>query len=124
MWFRIGPPLSSHAAATARSDSTWILSSWGVTGNGNGGRAASASLKDSKQRSGVLRLMPRGSNPTRSKRALTSAEKRAGPASRTRSTPEPPGPPGLRNIEPILAPGPDAGSLMSDSEISAPRGRS
>ena len=103
MWSRIGPPRSAQARATARSDWIQTRSSARVTGNWNGvQKAATASSRVSKQRSGVLRMIPRGSKPTRSKRALTSSEYRNGPAPRTKSTPEPPGPPGLRNSEPIL----------------------
>ena len=47
-------------------------SSAGVTGNVNGGRTASASAAVPKQRTGVLRLTPRGSKPTTSKRARST----------------------------------------------------
>ena len=78
----------------------------------------------SKHCSAVLRMMPRGSKPTRSKRARTSSVYRNGPAPTTKSTPEPPGPPGLRNSEPIRRRGSVAGSRVSAIEIVAPLGRS
>ena len=75
-------------------------SSAGVSGNGNGGRIEIASSKVSKQRSGVLRLIPRGSNPTMSNRARSSRGSNLATA-RTNSWPEPPGPPGLSINEPM-----------------------
>ena len=80
-----------------------------------GASTASASLKLSKQRNGALAAMPRGSKPTRSKSARTLSENRNLPPKRTISTPEPPGPPGLRNNDPILCLGLLALSLMSAS---------
>ena len=99
-----------------------ISSSAGVLGNANGVKIGAHCLLFPKQRSAVLRLTPRGSNPTRSNRARTSSVKRKGPAKSVKSTPEPPGPPGFRNSEPIRAAGLVAGRRTSASEIVAPFG--
>src|SRR4051794_39204407 len=60
-----------------------------------------------KQDTRVLRPEPRRSQLTTSKRP-ENASSRAAPPPRTASTPEPPGPPGLMNSEPIRWPGLDA----------------
>jgi hypothetical protein len=122
MWSMMAPARRAQARASRRSDRTQVRSSWRVTGNANRGSTANAWSRSSKHRSGVLRMTPRGSNPTRSKRARTSSENRTSAAARTKSTPEPPGPPGLRNSEPILRAGSVAGCLMSASEIRSPSG--
>ena len=64
-------------------------------GKGNGVKAASHCFGVPKHRSGLLRMMPRGSNPTMSNRSRTSWVKRNWAASTAKSTPEPPGPPGI-----------------------------
>jgi hypothetical protein len=74
MWSRIGPPRSAQARAQARAARIQIRSSSRVTGKGNGARAATASSVVSKHCRGVLRATPRGSKPTRSKRARTCGE--------------------------------------------------
>ena len=61
---------------------------------------------------GVLRLVPRGSNPMRSKRLRSALKIGDRPAKATKSTPDPPGPPGLRNSDPMRS-GPVAGSRSS-----------
>ena len=120
MWFRIGPPHSAQAR------SAWIQtrSSWRVTGNGNGARAATASSVVSKHCRGVLRATPRGSKLTRSNRARTCGEYSSRPIACRKSTPEPPGPPGLKKIEPMRAPGPDAGKAGQGEADLGPRGLS
>ena len=45
MWFRIGPPRSAQARATARSERIQTRSSSLVTGNWNGAKSARASSK-------------------------------------------------------------------------------
>ena len=105
-----------------RSERTQTRSSCGVTGKGNGAKAACASASVSKQRSGVLPMMPRGSKPTRSKRARTSSEPRERPTRRRRSTPDSPGPPAPKISEPILRLGSPAGRRLSASEIVGPPG--
>ena len=52
-------------------------------------------------RMAVLEFTPRGSNPTMSKRLRSAGGKRLVAPSRTKSTPDPPGPPGLMNSDPI-----------------------
>ena len=96
-----------------------------VSGNANGVKYGSHSSALSKQRSGVLRMMPRGSKPTRSKRARTSSVYSCGPAPTRKSTPEPPGPPGLRNSEPMRRAGIGGGQPReSDRDRRRARGRS
>jgi len=124
MWSRMGPPRSAQALAQVRSAWTQTRSSARVTGNGNGARAARASSVVSKHCSGVLRATPRGSKLTRSKRARTSSEYRNGPTAWRKSTPEPPGPPGLKKIDPTRRAGSLAGSRVRARVILAPRGRS
>ena len=51
----------------------------GLIGNANGGKYGAHCSSVPKQRSGVLRVMPRGSKPTRSNRARTSWVNRDGP---------------------------------------------
>src|SRR3712207_3616130 len=73
MWSRMAPPCRAHAPANSSSDARWTSSSSGRSGYGNGGRIAIAWSRVSKHRSGVLRLVPRGSNPTMSKLARNSS---------------------------------------------------
>jgi hypothetical protein len=95
------PPAGALAGVDEkRSASIQISSSSGVSGNANGVNHGPHSSALRKQRRGVLRLIPRGSKPTRSNRARTSSGK-SPDANRTKSTPEPPGPPGFTNSEPI-----------------------
>jgi hypothetical protein len=70
----MAPPRRAQALASARSERIQTRSSARVTGKAIGGSTATAWSKVSKQRSGVLRMIPRGSKPTRSKRARTSSE--------------------------------------------------
>jgi hypothetical protein len=123
MWARIGPPCRAHAVANVSFAARCTFSCPGVTGNGNGGRTDTASLNVWKQRNGVLRMTPRGSNPTMSKRPRSCSGKTCA-TPRTTSTPEPPGPPGLMNSEPMRCWGFPAGSRISAREIFAPLGRS
>ncbi len=53
------------------------------------------------QRIAVLEFTPRGSKPTMSKRLRSAAGKRLVAPSRTNSTPDAPGPPGLTKSDPI-----------------------
>ena len=52
-------------------------------------------------RMAVLEFTPRGSNPMMSKRLRSAAGKSLVAPSRTKSTPDAPGPPGLTNSDPI-----------------------
>ncbi len=124
MWSAIAPPFFWHVALSRVSSAATSASSSAVIGKAKGGKTEKDSSRDRKHSNGELLMMPRGSNPTRSKRARTSSLKRNGPAPSTKSTPDPPGPPGLRKIEPILAAGSVAGSRTSDSEICVPPGTS
>ena len=65
---------------------------------------AARSLLSAKQLAGVLRAVPRRSQPTMSNRPAVSAS-RASPRPATMSTPESPGPPGLTNSDPIRCAG-------------------
>ena len=67
------------------------------------GRCRRGRSRSSMQRTGLLELTPRGSKPTRSNRSRMALRELLAP-SRTKSTPEPPGPPGLTISEPIRAP--------------------
>jgi hypothetical protein len=122
MWSMIGPACCLHALASARSDCSQAASSAPVIGNARPVSTPSDASRLSKQRSGVLRMIPRGSKPTRSYRARTSGENKNGPAPRTMSIPDPPGPPGLRNTEPRRRDGSVAGSRANLSLIVAPWG--
>ena len=66
------------------------------------------------QRTGLLVLTPRGSKPTRSNRLRIALGNWLAP-SRTKSTPEPPGPPGLMTSEPMRCDRSVAGSRSSAS---------
>jgi hypothetical protein len=85
---------------------------------------------EGERRLGGLRLLEAGEaaqwgaaddaarvKPTRSKRAWTSREYSSCPARRTKSTPEVPGPPGLRKLEPSLRAGSPAGSRISQRDL-------
>ena len=90
--------------------------------DGNGGITDNVASKEGKHCSGVLRITPRGSNPTRSKRARNDSG-RNWPIERTMSTPDAPGPPGLTNSEPIRCPRTAAGRRIRAKDTVAPSGR-
>ena len=85
------------------------------------GRGSAAGKSAGPQSSRPLAPTPRGSQPTKSKRwvAIASA---GGGAVRTKSTPEPPGPPGLAKSEPIRRAGSAAGLRISARSIVRPCG--
>ena len=68
-----------------------------------------------RQSTGSLPAVPRGSQLTTSKRSLTPAKMSA--ADRRKSTPEPPGPPGLVKTVPAAFPLPVCGFLMTARAI-------
>ena len=76
----------------------------------------------SKQRTRVLAPVPRGSQLTTSKRPWPVRSSRSA-LLRTSSTPELPGPPGLKNIEPIRWSGLLARWRITESVIVGPPGR-
>lgn len=92
-----------------------VLDAW-LAGNGDG----AGSLKE--QFTPWLRATPRGSNPTTSNRRRISSLNWP-EAKMARSTPEPPGPPGLSTSEPIRAAGSVAGRRASARAIRSPPGR-
>ena len=74
MWSRIGPALRSQKSSSAMSVWRYIRFSSSVRGKAKGAaNTAIAWSSDRKQRSGLLVMMPRGSNPTMSNRARTSS---------------------------------------------------
>src|SRR5262249_33997037 len=77
---------------------------------------------DVKQRIGALRATPRGLKRTMSNLARIFGDQKAVAAPRTKSTPEPPGPPGFTNSEPIRCAGSVGGSLIGAMPMVAPRG--
>src|SRR3954453_22083255 len=81
----------------------------------------SASLR--KQFTGELALVPRGSQPTTSKRPPLHRSKSA-PPSPTTVTPLAPGPPGLRNTDPMRSCGRLARWRMTARSMCSPFGRS
>src|SRR5439155_26680273 len=105
-----------------RSAACQTASSSVLRGNANGVNNGVHCLAFPKHQSAVLHATPRGSKPTMSNQARTSPEKRNGAAKRAKSTPEPPGPPGLMKIDPIRRAGSAAGSLTTAIEIAAPTG--
>ncbi len=82
--------------------------------------ARNVSAKPDPQSSGAVPPTPRGSHETMSKRRLTSSLK--GPSLPRKSTPDPPGPPGLVISVPIRASGSVAGSRASARLIVGPVG--
>ena len=76
-----------------------------------------------KQRTWVEPFVPRGSNPTMSNLLRISWERKV-EAVRASATPEPPGPPGLRNSVPTRLVGSAAGTLNSATRTFAPLGLS
>jgi hypothetical protein len=105
-----------------RSPFCQIASSASVIGNAKGVKNGVHCLSFPKHRRAELRITPRGSNPTMSNRARTSALNRIGAAKSTMSKPEPPGPPGLTNSDPIRRAGSLAGSRSTAIEIVPPSG--
>jgi hypothetical protein len=93
MWSMIAPPRWSQASARYPSAAATTATPANVNGSSSQ-NAGSHCRGVPKQRNGVLRAMPLGSKPTTSNRARSSGGKSAAIA-RTRSTPEPPGPPGF-----------------------------
>ena len=106
---RRGPAFVPQAAANVRSAASRAVHWAVVTGSGSAERYASMSAS---QRTGVLRPTPRGSKPTMSKRSRMAAGKIVVASCRTKSTPDPPGPPGLVTSEPMRRARSVAGSRM------------
>ena len=85
-------------------------------------RNRSSCASDRQCTAGIEPPTPRGSKPTTSNLARTAADTWLR-ASCAYWTPDPPGPPGLTTSEPILVPGPVAGSRITGSEKRRHAGR-
>ena len=122
----IGPlfrrQMPPYCAYVAMNGSIWRC--W-YGKNGVVPKNAASSSSEAKHRMGAEAPTPRGSNPTTSKRASTSGVQIVCAApSLTSSTPEPPGPPGFTNSEPMRRAGSLAGRRISASEMVGPPGSS
>ena len=126
MWPSTLLPRWSQASARSWSSANHSSASAAFFGKATTGasKIEKAWSRFPKHFNAVLLTMPRGSKPTRSKLARRFGEYRNGAPKTANSTPEPPGPPGLRNTDPTRWSGSVAGNLTREMPTVPPRGSS